>query len=713
MTRRRAHEAEDAPVARAATLVAILVAVAAVGVQEEFASQAALAAAAVTAGFIVSYLRRRARNTWLKLAVAVLVLVVARDFFRTLVATPYDPRVPLVRLFLWLQVLHSFDLPARRDLKYSLASAVVLVAVGGAYARDLAYGLVVAVFALAATTAVAALYWPEGAPLRGLLRAGAGAGAAVVLAAAAVFVAVPRGEGLRVRWMPVSPRLPWAARLHTRIVNPAYPEADQAGPQRDVVFNPLGYVGFSTFVDLRLRGVPDERLVLRVRSTRPAFWRGLGFDEYTGQGWRMTDPSVEELIPDQVRFVARLGEDEPWPAGSEQVVQTFYVEADQPNVIFAAYRPFEVYFPTGLVAVDRYAGLRSPITLEPGMVYSVISRVPSPTPALLAREHGEIPPSVRERYLQVPRLPDRVRQLAADLAAGGGSPYGKAVAVADYLRRCCTYTLQAPPLPPGADAVDHFLFVTRQGSCEAFSSALAVLLRAAGVPARLVTGYTTGAYNRLTGYYEVRNSDAHAWVEVFQPGVGWVAVDPTPGFAVPSALDDSPGQWLLADGIRWVWRGMAGAGATVPRDIPLQGVLAVLGAAAAAAAAAARTRRGPGRPADPVETAYVRMEHLLRRRGYRRLGHLTPREFVAALPESVRPPADLVTRVFEASRYGGRPATLGDVDACRQALDTLRGAVRRLPRRREPPGRTATQPRSRVPAIPPSREFARPHGDRS
>ncbi|MDR7540571.1 MAG: transglutaminase domain-containing protein, partial [Armatimonadota bacterium] len=386
---------------------------------------------------------------------------------------------------------------------------------------------------------------------------------------------------------------------------------------------------------------------------------------------------------------------------------------DQPNVIFAAYRPFEVYFPTGLVAVDRYAGLRSPITLEPGMVYSVISRVPSPTPALLAREHGEIPPSVRERYLQLPRLPDRVRRLAADLTAGGGSPYGKAVAVADYLRRCCTYTLQAPPLPPGADAVDHFLFVTRQGSCEAFSSALAVLLRAAGVPARLVTGYTTGTYNRLTGYYEVRNSDAHAWVEVFQPGVGWVAVDPTPGFAVPSALDDPPGQWLLADGIRWAWREMAGIGAAVPRDIPPQaGVLAVLGAGAAAAVAAARTRRGPGRPADPVETVYVRMEHLLSRRGYRRLGHLTPREFVAALPESVRPPTDLVTRVFEASRYGGRQATSGDVDACRRALATLRRAVRRLPRPMEPPGRAATVPRSRLSAIPRSRGDTRPGGVR-
>jgi transglutaminase-like putative cysteine protease len=669
---------EDSVLARAAVAGAVLVAVAAVGMQEEFAAQALHAAAALVAGFVVSYVRRRSRNTGLKVVIAALVLVVARDFFRTLLATPYDPRVPLVRLFLWLQVLHSFDLPARTDLKYSLASAVVLMAVGAAYARDTAYGLLVVVFALAACGALAALHWPDGAPPRGLLRAGMGLGAAVVLAAAAVFIVVPRGEGLRVRWMPVSPRLPWSARLHTRVVNPAYPGSDQAGPDREAVFNPQGYVGFSTFVDLRLRGVLDDRLVLRVRSTHPALWRGLAFDTYTGQGWRMSEGAVDEFTSDQVRIAPRLGGDEPWPAGSEQVVQTFYVEADQPNVIFAAYRPVEVYFPTGLLGVDRYAGLRSPVRLEPGMVYSVISRVPSPTPALLARDHGEIPASVRDRYLHLPPVPDRVRRLAYELAADSGSPYGKAVAVARYLRACCAYTLQAPPLPPGADAVDDFLFRTRQGSCEAFSSALAVLLRAVGVPARLVTGYTTGTYNRFTGYYEVRNSDAHAWVEVYQPGVGWVAVDPTPGFAVPAPQDSPPGQWLLADGLRWTWGRLAGAAGAVPQDLPhTAGLAVVLAAAGAAGAFAARAwRPRPGRTRDPVEQAYATMERVLGRWGYRRPPYLTPREALVVLPEPVRSPASEIVRLFEASRYGGRRPSADDLRACRQALGDLRAVVR-------------------------------------
>ena len=142
------------------------------------------------------------------------------------------------------------------------------------------------------------------------------------------------------------------------------------------VFNPTGYIGVSSSVDLRLRGVLDHTVVMRVRATRPAFWRGLAFNEYTGLGWRMSDRTVDEYSSVDPRIVPRFGPDEPWPAGSEAVVQTFYVEAEQPNVVFAAYRPFEVYFPAGSVGVDRYAGLRSPVPLEQGLIYSVISRVP-------------------------------------------------------------------------------------------------------------------------------------------------------------------------------------------------------------------------------------------------------------------------------------------------------------------------------------------------
>src|SRR3990170_2074301 len=153
----RRRPAEDSLLIRGAVLAAVLVAVGAVAVEEEFTVQAVVAAVAICVGFWVSHVRRRAANWWLKAAVTLLVLVVARDFFVTLLANPYDPRVSLVRLFLWLQALRSFDLPARKDLKYSLASAVVLMAVAAGYTRETSFGLFLLAFGLCGSVAFVAM----------------------------------------------------------------------------------------------------------------------------------------------------------------------------------------------------------------------------------------------------------------------------------------------------------------------------------------------------------------------------------------------------------------------------------------------------------------------------------------------------------------------------------------------------------------------------
>ena len=90
-----------------------------------------------------------------------------------------------------------------------------------------------------------------------------------------------------------------------------------------------------------------------------------------------------------------------------------------------------------------------------------------------------------------------------------------------------SYSIDTPPLPAGADAVDTFLFDQQVGFCEQIASALVVMLRTLGVPARLGVGYASGDRNPFTGLYEVKASDAHAWTEVFFPGHGWLTFDPT------------------------------------------------------------------------------------------------------------------------------------------------------------------------------------------
>src|SRR3990170_4262974 len=315
----RRRPAEDSLLIRGAVLAAVLVAVGAVAVEEEFTVQAVVAAVAICVGFWVSHVRRRAANWWLKAAVTLLVLLVARDFFVTLLANPYDPRVSLVRLFLWLQALHSFDLPARKDLKYSLASAVVLIAVASVYTRETSFGLLLVTFAYSGSVTLVAMRAAGHRAVgpKRILGAGGVLALAVLLAAGVLLAAVPRGQGLRVQWLPASPRFHVARRIYDRILNAAYPTVRDRLEREPPVFNPTGYIGFSSSVDLRLRGVLDHTVVMRVRATRPAFWRGLAFNEYTGLGWRMSDQTVDEYSSLDPRIVPRFGPDEPWPAGSQ------------------------------------------------------------------------------------------------------------------------------------------------------------------------------------------------------------------------------------------------------------------------------------------------------------------------------------------------------------------------------------------------------------
>ena len=166
--------------------------------------------------------------------------------------------------------------------------------------------------------------------------------------------------------------------------------------------------------------------------------------------------------------------------------------------------------------------------------------------------------------------------------------YDKVLALEGWMGAHTKYTLDIPPLPPGQDAVDRFLFVDRRGFCEQIGTSLVVMLRSLGIPARLAVGYATGERNPFTGLYEVRAKDAHTWAEVYFPGVGWQAFDPTAH--VPLAGDST----IAAAG--------SGAFAYLQShiDVPAwaPGALGALALAIAAVAAAVR-RRAPAPAARP------------------------------------------------------------------------------------------------------------------
>jgi hypothetical protein len=140
--------------------------------------------------------------------------------------------------------------------------------------------------------------------------------------------------------------------------------------------------------------------------------------------------------------------------------------------------------------------------------------------------------------------------LAQHITAADTNQYDRIKSVEDYLRRNYRYQLASPVPPPGRDAVDYFLFNDNVGFCEQFASATAVMLRSLGIPARVVAGYTTGGRNPFTGYYEVKASDAHTWVEAWFPGAGWYEFDPT--FNVPPAHTSLAELIPLTKVFRWL-----------------------------------------------------------------------------------------------------------------------------------------------------------------
>ena len=300
-----------------------------------------------------------------------------------------------------------------------------------------------------------------------------------------------------------------------------------------------------------------------------------------------------------------------------------------------------------------------------------------------------------DRALRLPtEYNKRTLALANGWRAAGGSDADMLTRGLDLLRQGrFTYTLEPPLL--GADSVDEFLFDTKAGFCEHFASAFTVLMRAAGVPARVVTGYQGGELNPVDSIITVRQSDAHAWTEVYLAGRGWLRVDPTAA-AMPRRVDAGVSRALPQDqalplmmrpemewlrGARYRWEAMAhkwnvwvlGYNPERQRDLMLslgmrdadwQKLTAVLFTflGAMTVALLAWSLRRLTRP-DPVQKAWQAFCRKLAARGVVRSPHEGPRDYVAraarALP-AVRRPILRIGALYIALRYGAnanKPST--------------------------------------------------------
>lgn len=189
----------------------------------------------------------------------------------------------------------------------------------------------------------------------------------------------------------------------------------------------------------------------------------------------------------------------------------------------------------------------TPELLKPYQRYTITASITTATPAELSQAGENYTQWVTDYYLQLPNtLPWRVRQFSQRLTEEAETAYDKAIAIKGFLVQF-EYTLETKVPPQGVDGVDYFIFNQQEGDCTEFASAMVVMLRAAGVPARLSTGYLRGELDKESGNFLIRSRDAHAWAEVYFPGYGWVIFDATP--SAEDEAEDEEDVLFAGDGI--------------------------------------------------------------------------------------------------------------------------------------------------------------------
>lgn len=553
-------------------------------------------------GAIWSYYHRHNRNVSVKFCIAIGMLAALGAFFGRLFGELNDTRLALAELLIQLQVFHSFDMPRRKDLGYSIVIGLILLGVAATLSQTFAFAPVLLLFlAIALPTLVLDYRSRLGLqPLKTFsdsnwerdknqklpsnfftfyfllftLIVGLGLG---------IFAVLPRFPGYQLRMFPVSSPINIKGDFTGRSIrNPGYVRqghgknqgsGDTSGGQGNQTgepgrLNDNFYYGFNSRMNQNLRGVMKPKVVMRVRSQGAGFWRVLAFDRYTGQGWEISRNQQVQTIkraPWSYQIYLSLA---PIFGKSQERVQTYTVVSDLPNLIPALAYPKEIYFPTPMIAVDTEGGLRSPVELSEGLTYTVISQVPQRDRTLLGKTSTKYPKSIEKYYLQVPPEIVDIKQHTEEILANYNServgksqktldsPYEKALYLAQYLKQHYSIPQNPSDLPylgEKEDLVKAFLFKYKGGYPDHFSTVLTMMLRSIGIPARLVAGFSPGEFNPFTGMYIVRNTDAYAMTEVYFPNYGWFAFDPIPNHPlIPPSIEDTETFSVLRQFWNWV-----------------------------------------------------------------------------------------------------------------------------------------------------------------
>ena len=694
-----------------------------------------------------SWYRRRDRNIAVKFLLAIGMLLAMGAFFGNLFGQLNDTRLVLAELLIQLQVLHSFDLPRRKDLGYSMVIGLILLGVAGTLSQTLAFGPLLFVFLAIALPVLVLDYQsrlgiskkpkrqnssrliPGSSPLS--LRRLSLFLLVIIGLGLTIFALMPRFPGYQLQTFPVSAPAKFTDQnfnpSNRGIINPGYVRegnqgsgSDGSGQDRTTGPGQLDdtfYYGFGSKINQNLRGELKPKVVMRVRSQSPGFWRVLAFDRYTGQGWeisrddkvfRVNRPEWSYRFFLSIPFTARQ---------TKEVIQTFTAVSELPNLIPALAYPRELYFPSREIEVDPEGSLRAPSSLVDGLTYTVISDVPYRDRTLLQRASDNYPKAITNYYLDVPpKIAEKVRQRTEELLATSPKPitssYEKTLYLAQALKQRYSFPedpFGLPYLAENEDLVEAFLFKHKGGYPDHFSTALTIMLRSIGIPARLVAGFDTGEFNPFTGFYIVKNTDAYAMTEVFFPKYGWFTFDPIPGHElIPQGIEESQTfgvlrqfwQWVagwlpspvtswvgnvwnliissLIAVVSWLWAIVSNGWVGLFTGLILAIALGFLGWLGWNQWRTWRYRRWlSGLP--PMESLYQQMLRILGSKGYAKHPAQTPLEY-ARVSREHQPPAsaeviDEISQAYVRWRYGGQTPNIKQL---RQRLRDLIKSTQQL-----------------------------------
>ena len=297
--------------------------------------------------------------------------------------------------------------------------------------------------------------------------------------------------------------------------------------------------------------VSNDEEVLVLASDRPLYLRTRTYDVYTGLGWDQSDGTTREVDAGAPLFDVPFTTERPVVADAVRV-EEIAIEMRQAigRHVFTAGSPLAIFAPSVIQEPQGFpllSSIEAPLAPAVGESYELRVAISQATEAQLAVAGTDYPEEIRQLYLGTGGLTDRVRELALELTEGLETPYEKAKALSQFLRGSSfEYSTDGPQVPRDGDLVDTFLFGEggRSGYCQYYASAMAVMARSLGIPARVAVGFAPGE-PLGDGLTLVREANSHAWVEIYFPGYGWEIFEATK--SINPAFVRTPGDSATAE----------------------------------------------------------------------------------------------------------------------------------------------------------------------